>query len=356
MDNEIKGEGNSVNYKYRMHDPRIGRFFAEDPLKASFPHNSPYAFSENRVIDGLELEGLEVTHYTLLLEKDKEPVLTNLGVQTNESHWSDLFDDGNDFDSFNGEVITDKMIVVHIHERPNQGIAGWGFEGTVNVQFKSEKEFEAWVKGGFGGSEDHKVMIEAAEQARRDRMTFVVAAGASHGVAYLTGPAGGRIMVSRNTTRNGTLSNKLKPAFSPTPSTSTKGWRVGQPINNLTSKGGVPSWDSVRQRYWKNRAYYAKEGEFSQANLTRMKDGKAPQVRNPVTGELESMELEHFPVPQRDGGLYDVIEVTPEQHDIIDPHRNTGRNPTGNADEIRKNAPTSEKFLDKTGTSGSNGG
>ena len=59
MDNELKGEGNSVNYKYRMHDPRIGRFFAVDPLTAKYPWNSPYAFSENRVIDGIELEGLE---------------------------------------------------------------------------------------------------------------------------------------------------------------------------------------------------------------------------------------------------------------------------------------------------------
>ncbi|MBK7128592.1 MAG: hypothetical protein IPM74_01250 [Crocinitomicaceae bacterium] len=58
-DNEIKGNGNSVNYKYRMHDPRIGRFFAVDPLAPKYPHNSVYAFSENRVIDALELEGLE---------------------------------------------------------------------------------------------------------------------------------------------------------------------------------------------------------------------------------------------------------------------------------------------------------
>lgn len=42
-----------------MHDPRIGRFFAVDPLAAQYPHNSPYAFSENRVIDKVELEGLE---------------------------------------------------------------------------------------------------------------------------------------------------------------------------------------------------------------------------------------------------------------------------------------------------------
>src|SRR5690606_4639049 len=31
-DDEVKGSGNSINYKYRMHDPRIGRFFAVDPL------------------------------------------------------------------------------------------------------------------------------------------------------------------------------------------------------------------------------------------------------------------------------------------------------------------------------------
>lgn len=58
-DDEIKGEGNSINYTYRMHDPRIGRFFSLDPLAPSYPWNSPYAFSANRVIDGVELEGLE---------------------------------------------------------------------------------------------------------------------------------------------------------------------------------------------------------------------------------------------------------------------------------------------------------
>jgi hypothetical protein len=44
-----------------MHDPRLGRFLSLDPLFASYPHNSPYAFSENRVIDGMEYEGLEWT-------------------------------------------------------------------------------------------------------------------------------------------------------------------------------------------------------------------------------------------------------------------------------------------------------
>ena len=59
MDNEVKGTGNSVNYKFRMHDTRTGRFFAVDPLASDYPWNSPYAFSENDVIRAIELEGLE---------------------------------------------------------------------------------------------------------------------------------------------------------------------------------------------------------------------------------------------------------------------------------------------------------
>src|SRR5690554_6156350 len=59
MDDEVKGQGNSVNYTFRMHDPRVGRFFAVDPLATKYPHNSPYAFSENIVIHLIELEGLE---------------------------------------------------------------------------------------------------------------------------------------------------------------------------------------------------------------------------------------------------------------------------------------------------------
>jgi RHS repeat-associated protein len=58
-DDELKGEGNSLNYTFRMHDPRVGRFFATDPLEKDYPWNSPYAFSENSTIAYIELEGGE---------------------------------------------------------------------------------------------------------------------------------------------------------------------------------------------------------------------------------------------------------------------------------------------------------
>ena len=59
-DNEVLGDGALYAFEYRMHDTCIGRFWSVDPLAGKFPWNSSYAFAENRVVDGRELEGLEV--------------------------------------------------------------------------------------------------------------------------------------------------------------------------------------------------------------------------------------------------------------------------------------------------------
>lgn len=46
-------------FKWRMHDPAIGRFGGVDLLSDKYSHNSTYAFSENKLTNGVELEGLE---------------------------------------------------------------------------------------------------------------------------------------------------------------------------------------------------------------------------------------------------------------------------------------------------------
>ncbi|MFK7002165.1 alpha/beta hydrolase family protein, partial [Flavobacterium oreochromis] len=96
-DDQIKGEGNSLNYTFRMHDPRVGRFFALDPLAPKYPHNSPYAFSENKVIAHIELEGSESVSFT---EKDgvNNLVIVNFGYDNkyrDKEHTQDIGpDDG----------------------------------------------------------------------------------------------------------------------------------------------------------------------------------------------------------------------------------------------------------------------
>jgi len=51
--------GGAVSSKYRVEDARVGRFFSVDPLAATYPWNSSYAFAENDVIRAMDLEGAE---------------------------------------------------------------------------------------------------------------------------------------------------------------------------------------------------------------------------------------------------------------------------------------------------------
>lgn len=132
--------------------------------------------------------------------------------------------------------------------------------------------------------------------------------------------------------------DKLTTGMLPPPGTikgtqhnSTKGWKVGQPKENLTAKGNVPKWDTVRTRHWKNEALKHRQGspkknlnyELTEENLARMEKGLAPQKYNNDLKKWESIELHHDPA-RKDGGLFDFIEVTPQEHADMDPSRYLG--------------------------------
>jgi RHS repeat-associated protein len=56
---EAQKEVGWYSFKWRNYDASVGRFFNADPLSEKFSHQSHYNFSENRVVDAVELEGLE---------------------------------------------------------------------------------------------------------------------------------------------------------------------------------------------------------------------------------------------------------------------------------------------------------
>ena len=97
------------------------------------------------------------------------------------------------------------------------------------------------------------------------------------------------------------------------------GWRVGDDISKLTRAGNVPSWSTVRQRYWKNEALTNFE-KYSPENLMRMSHGRAPLIAHPVTKKIYPMEL-HHPNGRAGDNLFNFIEVTPWEHDRLDSHR-----------------------------------
>lgn len=49
----------TYDYGFRIYSPALGRFLSVDPLTASYPWNSTYAFAENDVVRSVDLDGLE---------------------------------------------------------------------------------------------------------------------------------------------------------------------------------------------------------------------------------------------------------------------------------------------------------
>jgi len=58
---------NWYQFRYRNHDPQIGRFIQIDPLASEYVYNSPYAYAENKLGLGFDLEGLELQNFNTVL-------------------------------------------------------------------------------------------------------------------------------------------------------------------------------------------------------------------------------------------------------------------------------------------------
>jgi RHS repeat-associated protein len=79
-DDEFFGSGNAYSFEYRVNDTRLGRFLSVDPLYKDYPWNSTYAFSENRPIDGIDLEGLEFMPAPLYYANKTTAVIKSVGA------------------------------------------------------------------------------------------------------------------------------------------------------------------------------------------------------------------------------------------------------------------------------------
>jgi len=64
MDDELEGDGSSINYEARLLNTRLGRFLSIDPRTKQFPMLTPYQFASNTPVWGIDLDGEEVRIYT----------------------------------------------------------------------------------------------------------------------------------------------------------------------------------------------------------------------------------------------------------------------------------------------------
>ena len=60
-DNELKGEGNSLDFGARMYDSRIGKWKSVDAFERNYPYQGTYNFSKNNPVWSKDPDGNIVT-------------------------------------------------------------------------------------------------------------------------------------------------------------------------------------------------------------------------------------------------------------------------------------------------------
>jgi RHS repeat-associated protein len=153
-EDEVYGEGNAYSFEYRIHDPRVGRFLRLDPIFRDYPWNSPYVFAENRVIQGVDFEGLEfkdANGNNTANVANTQLGTNNFGLTAREIQYVQYLAN-NGFIPSNGVAGTGNVPVYNpagIAQNPNAQVL---YNQMFNITSGSNDNLEAWKAGSFGTS------------------------------------------------------------------------------------------------------------------------------------------------------------------------------------------------------------
>ncbi|MFD2872654.1 RHS repeat-associated core domain-containing protein [Mucilaginibacter ximonensis] len=315
---------NTYDFGARQYYPKFARWMSMDPLAVSFEDETPYGYVENNPMNLIDPDGMQPNGGSLNPSKWSGPTGSFSSGSTGAAYptgWglgllSGFFQGkkaAKAFDIRNTVVAVQdwtSMPKPHIGIPAPQNSTVTQWQPGITDRFRSSNLINRTI---YDAADDAYVTTRSIfwpfgevrhingnfAAPREIQRAFV---GTATNIVTL-GDATELKAVAENVADHGVVE--------------TRGWKVGDPITNLTSRGKIPGWSTVRQRFWKNEALL-NTGSYSEGNVARMQKGLAPQRFNPETGILESMELHHSPIPQRKGGLFEFIKLWPDEHRAID--------------------------------------
>jgi len=96
-DNEVKGEGNQIDFGERMYDSRVGRWLSLDPLQKKYPSFSPYVAFGNSPIIMKDPDGRDIVYFNVhgvevnrILSKTKFETFVQVRKSNNTVHSNPL--------------------------------------------------------------------------------------------------------------------------------------------------------------------------------------------------------------------------------------------------------------------------
>src|SRR5690606_35738911 len=148
---------NWLSFKYRFYDPAMARFFNVDPLAEDYVYNGVYNFAENRVIDGIELEGLE---WKSIKDEDAGTTKIQLTIQLyndsslSESKLNDRVEAMKTqfADSYSGEGFTGELVVNTVTEAKGDFLVKVTDNKSTTVTKKDGTTVTRKVNGSAPGS------------------------------------------------------------------------------------------------------------------------------------------------------------------------------------------------------------
>lgn len=148
---EKDGETGFTEFEFRQYDGRVSRFLSLDPIAAQYPWNSPYAFAENRVIDGVDLEGREWRRRTEFDESTGRPVIVL------SFHINVYINPNTELTNEEATQIMDQAVAAFSETFYNDECVGVIYRGELTYTFSSERQYNDQSIGVHGFNLDKQV-------------------------------------------------------------------------------------------------------------------------------------------------------------------------------------------------------